>query len=269
MRIRLYLDHSDTGSGRYILSYRGTDITSTDDWIANIQSLITAHSAMHIQATQTGERLGRSSIPFDVTGHSLGGGLAAAAALESGHHAVTFNATGVNPLMFNDPTRPGFFFPTAALNYQNRNAFIDTYSVWYVRPNKFMGASNVFDLFTVSDCPDVLTALQFAFSTPGPNAIVTTFRPDGVFHPIEGLIDLTNEEFLALEVLLNLTNSLRTGQISYVVYVAAVLDFYVRYGEGAMHTKINKSHRFPHIYFGMLHVPDGWNAYDHNPHPGF
>ena len=83
LKVRLYLDYSDTGSGRYILSYRGTDFSSLDDWIANIQNQLTAQSALHKQATQVGQVLGRSDIVFDTTGHSLGGGLAAAAALRA------------------------------------------------------------------------------------------------------------------------------------------------------------------------------------------
>ena len=268
--VRLYLDYSDTGSGRYILSYRGTDFTSIDDWIANIQNQLSAQSAVHKQATQVGQVLGRTGIVFDTTGHSLGGGLAAAAALESQRHAVTFNAAGINPDVFWDKTRPNTLeFPTAWANYPNRNNFIDTYSVWYVRPNKFKGASNFFDPFIVSDCPDILTTIQFAFSATGPNARVTTFLPDGVFHPIEGLIDLTNEEYLALTTLLSLTNAYRLGTISFASYNASVVDFELTYGIGDLFNKLANSHNFDSIYFGMLHNTDGWNAYDRLQHPGF
>ena len=215
------------------MSYRGTDFSSLDDWIANIQNQLTAQSALHKQATQVGQVLGRSDIVFDTTGHSLGGGLAAAAALESQRRAVTFNAAGINPDLFLDKTRPGTLdFPTAWANYPNRHNFIDTYSVWYVRPIKFKGTNNIFDSYIVSDSPDILTAIQLAFSEPGPDAIVTTFLPDGVFHPIEGLIDLTNEEYHALTYLLSLTNASRLGSISLAVYGASVLNFKTIFGFG-------------------------------------
>jgi hypothetical protein len=270
LKVRLYLDYSDTGSGRYILSYRGTDFSSLDDWIANIQNQLTAQSALHKQATQVGQVLGRSDIVFDTTGHSLGGGLAAAAALESQRRAVTFNAAGINPDLFLDKTRPGTLdFPTAWANYPNRHNFIDTYSVWYVRPIKFKGTNNIFDSYIVSDSPDILTAIQLAFSEPGPDAIVTTFLPDGVFHPIEGLIDLTNEEYHALTYLLSVTNAYRLGSISLAAYSASVLNFKTIFGFGDLMNKIANSHKLDSIYYGMLHNIDGWNAYDRGSHPGF
>jgi hypothetical protein len=104
---------------------------------------------------------------------------------------------------------------------------------------------------------------------PGPDAIVTTFLPDGVFHPIEGLIDLTNEEYHALTYLLSLTNAYRLGSISLAVYGASVLNFKTIFGFGDLMNKIANSHKFDSIYYGMLHNSDGWNAYDRGSHPGF
>ena len=267
LKVRLYLDHSDTESGNYILSYRGTDFSTSDDWIANIQNLLSGQSVMHYLATLVGQKMGYSNIPFTVTGHSLGGGLAASAALESGHHAFTFNAAAINPLLYTDTTRPGHMnFPTAALNYlTERNRLIDTYSVWYVRPLK--GGAVTGSTTIVSDCPDILTTLQFAFS--GSPGIVNTFLPDGVFHPIEGLYDLTKQEYTGMMLMLHVINEFRKGNLSEVALAAELASIYLSTGIGDVIAKTANSHKFGSIYFGLLHIPDGWNAYDRNSHPGY
>ena len=53
--------------------------------------------------------------PLTMTGHSLGGGLAAAAAIATGRPAVTFNAAGLNPETV--ISENGQFFSSSVINY--------------------------------------------------------------------------------------------------------------------------------------------------------
>lgn len=67
------------------------------DWRNNIAQGVTGNSSQYTYATALAKSLqtyiGTGQI--DMVGHSLGGGLAASAALATGENAVTFNAAGV------------------------------------------------------------------------------------------------------------------------------------------------------------------------------
>ena len=94
-------------SGKNLLTFKGTD--SLNDWYNNIKQATDPPSpeysaAMSIAFFLSQHWTGPSGNVFTpdnpanwlITGHSLGGGLAAAAAVVSGFHADTFNAAGVN-----------------------------------------------------------------------------------------------------------------------------------------------------------------------------
>jgi len=184
-------------------------------------------------------------------------------------HAFTFNAAGLNPLVFMDTSRLPYIvaYPVANANYPNSSQFIDTFSVYFVRPSKIneSGENTV-----VSDSPDILTRLQFAFSTPSPNALVTTNVPDGLFHPIEGLFDLTKREYNAMEGILVLLDDYRLGIKTEAEVISAIAAFIIlNGGYGNMRQKLTDGHRFPCIYFGLMHDLNGWNVYDRMVHPGF
>lgn len=94
-RARVYV----TGSGseaEYTVAFRGSQ--SGGDWIANVQQGAGFDSTHYRAALAIGERIARSPIAdqVDFTGHSLGGGLASAAAVASGRPADTFNAAGLH-----------------------------------------------------------------------------------------------------------------------------------------------------------------------------
>ena len=92
-RARVYA----TGEGentRYVVAFRGS--SSGEDWKNNFQQAAGAGSESYSKALAIGERLARSDASVTVTGHSLGGGLAAAAAIASGREADTFNAAGLS-----------------------------------------------------------------------------------------------------------------------------------------------------------------------------
>ncbi|MFV0463210.1 MAG: Mbeg1-like protein [Nostocoides sp.] len=78
-----------------VIGFRGTD--SRKDWVANGEQLLGHPTEQYAEAMALARTaLARRGRRVVFTGHSLGGGLAAAAALASGLTAVTFNAAGVH-----------------------------------------------------------------------------------------------------------------------------------------------------------------------------
>lgn len=81
--------------GRHVLAFAGTQ--DWPDWKQNLRQGIGAESAQYHMAQELAVKsvaaFGDSLV---ITGHSLGGGLASAAALACGAPAVTFNAAGLS-----------------------------------------------------------------------------------------------------------------------------------------------------------------------------
>lgn len=90
----LYHDHV---SDSYILAYQGTDATSLQDWASNISQALGLGSGQYDQAMLLARLMAETPIGnrLSFAGHSLGGGLASAAAVVTGIHADTFNAAGL------------------------------------------------------------------------------------------------------------------------------------------------------------------------------
>lgn len=97
LRAALFVD----GSGNQVLAYAGTDFTSLADWKANILQGMGFESAQYTNAIELARSYG--SITF--TGHSLGGGLASAAAIYTGGTASVFNAAGLHDNTIGDFSR--------------------------------------------------------------------------------------------------------------------------------------------------------------------
>lgn len=94
-RARVYV----TGEGdaaEYSIAFRGSQ--SAEDWLTNAQQGLGFDSVHYRAALAIGERVARSDIAGQVrfTGHSLGGGLASAAAIAAGRPADIFNAAGLH-----------------------------------------------------------------------------------------------------------------------------------------------------------------------------
>lgn len=84
-----------TPDGGYVLAYRGSD--ENTDWVTNVRQGVGLPDPQYEQAMQLAAAVDEASggdVTF--TGHSLGGGLAAAAAMATGQPAVTFDAAGVH-----------------------------------------------------------------------------------------------------------------------------------------------------------------------------
>ncbi|WP_044078455.1 RHS repeat domain-containing protein, partial [Prevotella sp. oral taxon 317] len=86
------------GKTEYVYATAGTDFTEVSDWKNNIKQLVGMSEQYDISmrnAEKISQVTGNSELTF--TGHSLGGGLAAANAYKTGRSAMTFNAAWVSP----------------------------------------------------------------------------------------------------------------------------------------------------------------------------
>lgn len=88
---RIYSD----GQGHYVLAYRGTD--EGQDWMHNLRQGVGLQDAQYDQAVMLARKAHQAfGEELVITGHSLGGGLAATAAVATDTPAVIFNAAGVH-----------------------------------------------------------------------------------------------------------------------------------------------------------------------------
>ncbi len=94
-RARVYVT-GEPGQERYTVAFRGSQ--SADDWKSNAQQGLGQDSVHYAAALEIGKKLARSDADVTLVGHSLGGGLAAEAAIASGRSADTFNAAGLHPV---------------------------------------------------------------------------------------------------------------------------------------------------------------------------
>lgn len=88
------------GTEDYVIAFKGTTPTSRSDWWENLKQGSGAQSDYYTRAQRIARRasdkVGKGVSGVSFTGHSLGGGLASAAARATGRHATTFNAAGLH-----------------------------------------------------------------------------------------------------------------------------------------------------------------------------
>lgn len=86
-------------TGERLVAFKGTTMTSGEDWKNNAQQGLGQDSDYYTRAQLIANRVATSPQADNAryTGHSLGGGLASAAARSSGRPATTFNAAGLHP----------------------------------------------------------------------------------------------------------------------------------------------------------------------------
>jgi len=98
-RAELYIpDKSVFGpDAKPVLAFRGST-SDLRDWRNNFTQATGQPSEYYQRAMDVAMRVNTATGGnFEITGHSLGGGLASAASAVTGAHAVTFNAAGLNP----------------------------------------------------------------------------------------------------------------------------------------------------------------------------
>lgn len=92
-----------------LIAFKGTTWYSPEDWANNARQGVGADSFYYTRAqaiaTKAASSPGGSGVRF--TGHSLGGGMASAAARVTGKPATTFNAAGLHPDTIKMCTVPG------------------------------------------------------------------------------------------------------------------------------------------------------------------
>lgn len=82
--------------GKTVVAFKGTDFTSLEDWENNLTQGVGGSADYYTRAQDIALRMKQSGADPSFTGHSLGGGLASAAARRIGANASTFNAAGLN-----------------------------------------------------------------------------------------------------------------------------------------------------------------------------
>lgn len=95
---------NNTKTADTVLAFAGTQMLSSADWLTNFANAFSLKTQQYESAMQFAEKVKKivadncldPSEKLRFTGHSLGGGLASAAALSTGLKAVTFNAAGIH-----------------------------------------------------------------------------------------------------------------------------------------------------------------------------
>jgi uncharacterized Zn-binding protein involved in type VI secretion len=85
-----------------IIAYRGTEPSHLNDWETDLKQSAGFQSSQYDEAVNLAKRV-KASYPnesVEITGHSLGGGLAQVGSAATGYPATTFNAAGINTATF-------------------------------------------------------------------------------------------------------------------------------------------------------------------------
>ncbi len=275
--VGLYRDHV---SGKYVLAFRGTNFTEMVDWVQNLSQVIAEHAKHYEAAMLVSHYLSQVPTPqgMQIAGQSLGGGLASAAAVATGIHADTFNASGLARDTLKKYGTDDELVAGSFARYDNADAHVDSYQVsWgHVRPDG------------TGDAPDILSYLQLYLNHQVggieliPDAI-------GTYHGIEGLHDFTAEEYEFVDALKGALCSVGSADLDLLAVLTSGLftlelgDFFDQYivlfpillavpglnEELVMAAggEMVDSHGFPSIYYGLMHGPD-CNVYHVNPGNG-
>ena len=83
--------------GTEVLAFEGTTMSSMDDWSANLGQGLGMQTSQYDQAITLAREQARAHPNIQLTGHSLGGGLASAGAGVTGAPTWTFNSAGLHP----------------------------------------------------------------------------------------------------------------------------------------------------------------------------
>ncbi|MGI9451083.1 MAG: Mbeg1-like protein, partial [Geminicoccaceae bacterium] len=91
--------YRNSNTGETVLAFQGTNFDSVEDWKNNVAQGLGLTSPQYEQAKEVATEFQQAFAGENLalTGHSLGGGMAAYASLSTGIEATTFNAAGLNP----------------------------------------------------------------------------------------------------------------------------------------------------------------------------
>jgi hypothetical protein len=87
---------TNTNTGAIVLAFAGTDPKSIQDLLQDITQAAGLGASQYTRAMREGLKIKAVAVDFHFVGHSLGGGLAAAAAMVTNGKATTFNAAGIH-----------------------------------------------------------------------------------------------------------------------------------------------------------------------------
>ena len=97
-------------NGGYMLAFRGTVVSELGDWVTDIAQAFGFKTSQYQQAAALGKAVYEATEGNVIfVGHSLGGGLAMAAAVATGGSAITFNAAGLNAFSGNGDHIQNYF----------------------------------------------------------------------------------------------------------------------------------------------------------------
>jgi len=100
--LKVYTSTGQNGEPHYVLSCRGTETgsglrTAASDIGTDVAQAIGLETDAYKRAIEAAKRMpGKGNLSIELTGHSKGGGQAAAASMATGIPATTFNAAGVH-----------------------------------------------------------------------------------------------------------------------------------------------------------------------------
>ncbi len=111
--------YREAGTGRIIIAYRGTEADSMRDWRTNAGQGVGMDMEQYRRAATLARAIRRAypDAPMEITGHSLGGGLATLASAATGIPATTFNAANVHPDTYGYSGADPSWVPVGSTNY--------------------------------------------------------------------------------------------------------------------------------------------------------
>jgi len=251
--------YRDYVSGGYRLSFRGTDMgkwDGVDDFIDNIRQGLSGNAPQYEAGTLLSWAISKldtvNGLGFELTGHSLGGGIASAAAIGNHIRAIVFNTAGVNraSLFQSDGVTP--IVPGTNPNLADAASWVADY----------VTADEADTHLQQVDVPDILTWVS--------RNLGILPDPVGNLLPQEGLLNMTDDESIKLAAFAAFLRTLPSNFNSLVGELYSLAPYKFLWHLNANRATILKmvdSHAMKHIFFGMLHNDaDRWNAYsDEDP----
>ena len=240
-------------TGGYSLAIRGTELNSiseaVNDWITNLMQGLTGDDPSYDAGVLLSWALKSMDFftgkEFRLTGHSMGGGIASAAAVTNSIPADVFNSAGVHPGSLvqdnGDPIIPGTN-PTM----DDAVSLITHFYIEYAQDRSVTDHYNT---------PDVLTFLS--------THVAAMPKPPGRLVPIEGLHNLERADLVedAIPKLLQLPEN----PFDLDAWAAIMSGINFAWYLGTDIGEMIDSHGLEHIFFGLLHNDDEndrWNAYE-------